>query len=472
MFPTLFKSVYSHPCGVCLLIAIALALNYSPGSTTAQEKPTPGVTIYDSKSDHPWNRLHRALFVRTGLKGEELGHDEIDPLLWPETKHLLIGRSHEDVLRAFDDFLKHDGSAEQIRDPLKRAILQHDLLSVFDWSTFLYNHRPSGTAVENPVQRQALQKRLAQVIHRLALTSATIQTLPDNYAMAIKSKAFRTAFDPDRAGQPFLPPDLFDPEGSWVCVRGPADFPNGPIASAHTTFFSGRSVGLVFMRLPGGRKETLAYLDKLSNFPSPWAIRKRKPSDLSRMELLELTPDLPQFPVGTQVALVRQMVLINEAGELVASSLTESIQLRVYRRIRTDPHEFQESEIRKNQSFFEFDLRRRDLFAGKNGGLRLVGDEEQAYTSLQFITGWADPFEAPKGEQPRHLMPVMKTCSACHSDSGIYSVNSYTQRSSERQKSDLALWPTTLEDEQLKERTRMESRRRYDWGLLRGLTAR
>jgi hypothetical protein len=470
MFLTIYKSMYSRICPVAVLISLFLLLNVSTVSTGFQQKPTPTVTIYNLNRDHPWNQLHRILFVRTGLKEEELGQDEVDPLLWPETKHLLTGKSHVDVLKALDELIKHDAGADKIRDPLKRAVLQHDLLSVFDWSAFLYNHLPSGSAAGNSAPRKALQKSLAHAIQRLSLTPQAIEALQDNYSLAIRAKTFPAAFDPNRPGQPFLPPDLFEPEGQWVCVRGPSDSPNEAIASAHTIFFSGRSVFLVFMRLPGGRKETLTYLERLSNFPSPWVMRKRKPTDPVRNDLLELTSDLPQFPVGTQVALVRQMVLVNEAGELAASRLTESVQLRVYRQIPAQPYESREAEIRKNQSFFEFDLRRGDLFEGKTGGLRLVGEEELAYKSLQFITGWSDPFEMLKDEHHSHIMTVMSGCRSCHSDSGIYSVNSYTRRCSERQKANLGLWPTLMEEEQQKVITWKQNQ--YDWGLFRGLTDR
>jgi hypothetical protein len=42
---------------------------------------------------------------------------------------------------------------------------------------------------------------------------------------------------------------------------------------------------------------------------------------------------LPQFPVGTQVALVRQAIVIDDRGELEPTAQTESVQLRVYHAI-------------------------------------------------------------------------------------------------------------------------------------------
>src|ERR1043166_3157318 len=89
--------------------------------------------LYDSKPDHPWDRLHRALFLRSTPDGKEFGQDELDPLLWPKSTHLLAGPSHEKAVHALDDFLTAR-SEKLMEDPWKRAILQHDLWAVFDWA--------------------------------------------------------------------------------------------------------------------------------------------------------------------------------------------------------------------------------------------------------------------------------------------------------------------------------------------------
>src|SRR5205823_2578127 len=133
--------------------------------------------------------------------------------------------------------------------------------------------------------------------------------------------------DPGRSERPFLPPDLFRRDGPWVELHDHLT----PIAPRHVHDFGARSAFRVFLRLPGGRKATLGYLTKLRDFPRTWV--PDLSNDRDRRTKLKLNPDLPQFPVGTQAALVRQMLLIDKGGRLAATHVTESVQFRVYRAI-------------------------------------------------------------------------------------------------------------------------------------------
>ncbi len=105
------------------------------GTAAPPAPPAPAVetTIYDPDPQHLWNRLHQALWVRTGPDGWEYGHDRLDPLLWMDTKYLLEGKPHEQAIAVLDEFLARDGE-KLVQDPLKRAILQRDLWAVFDWT--------------------------------------------------------------------------------------------------------------------------------------------------------------------------------------------------------------------------------------------------------------------------------------------------------------------------------------------------
>jgi hypothetical protein len=68
------------------------------------------------------NRLYRQIRVRTSKNGKEYGFDEVDPLLWAQTKYLLSGPSHSQVLRLLDEFSRTPPE-QQLRDPVKKAIL-------------------------------------------------------------------------------------------------------------------------------------------------------------------------------------------------------------------------------------------------------------------------------------------------------------------------------------------------------------
>ena len=57
-----------------------------PNSLSESEK----WRLYDPDPNHIWNRLYRSLYMRLGPDGREYGYDELDPLLWPSTKYLLV----------------------------------------------------------------------------------------------------------------------------------------------------------------------------------------------------------------------------------------------------------------------------------------------------------------------------------------------------------------------------------------------
>ena len=228
-----------------------------------------------------------------------------------------------------------------------------------------------------------------------------------------------------------MPTDLLDTDGSWVAVsnltRANEEFLAAP---EHVRFTKGRSVFVVFLRLPEGRRATEAFLKKMQD------------------------GDLPQFPEGTQTALLRRMLLIDSSGTLRESPLTESLQIRVYRKLDLGIP-------------YEFTLRRCDLFAGRHGGLHAVGADETSY--FDFQTRGGDVFEMPK------LPPaeaIMQTCNRCHARldgrGGIHTVNTIYARGDTGQKP-TGLWPTTSSQEA---RTTIDwARKSYTWGLLQGLWA-
>jgi hypothetical protein len=259
---------------------------------------------------------------------------------------------------------------------------------------------------------------LAAVIGRLALSPDQIERLPDNYADAVATGKFATSYDPKQPDQAYLPPDLFTADGPWVCV-GRSD--GGIVARLHLRADNPftNSTFIVFLRLPDGRAATLDYLQRL----------RGEPRDQNVVNTA--LPKLPQFPKGTEVALVRRSLLIAAPHTLTATALTESVQLRIYREVpELTPQALKGggNEVRSWQSSFEFRLRRSQLFAGQAGGLHASYP-----TQLDFKTGFGnkgrDPFEELGGSSATFPQArqesVTGVCFACHSYPGVYSFNSF-----------------------------------------------
>jgi hypothetical protein len=442
--------------------ATLVFVNNDRGQLAAQPPPAAAESrTYDPDPAHLWNRLHAALFIRTAKDGRPYGDDELDPLLWPHSKYLLAGERHKQVVALLDEFIANDGH-KLIKDPLRRTIFQRDLWSVFDWlanPTAPYGYRHDDTTPE----ARALQVRMATIIRRLALTNDEIQQLPDNYAAAVRAKAFAAIHNPQKPEQAFLPSDLFDPEGPWVLLGEHMR----PAAPMHVKFTHGRAAFFVFLNLPAGRKASLEYLGKLGAFPNPLM---PQPADRNSAFLAKrlpfLNPALPQFPVGTQVALAREMLTVDDKGKVRPTRIIESAQFRVYREIPkgdpANPAGF--DDLAGKQDFYEFRMTRKDLFAGKNGGLHAVGPQEEEM-NLFIAPAPHDPFEDGERRNPG-TSRIMQVCSGCHRPPGIHSVEAYRRsfiqlpRPPHLEKYDRAQQETAV---------MMQKWDNYSWGLLQGL---
>lgn len=114
-----------------------------------------------------------------------------------------------------------------------------------------------------------------------------------------------------------------------------------------------------------------------------------------------------------------------------------------------------------------FVLSRKDLIAGRNGGLRPVGSDETAPYSFQARVGRVDldPLEWSKPSRPQ---PLLQLCANCHAQKtgygGIHSVN--TLSAGERGEPQ-GLLPMT--DEEQEKATMRWVRKTYTWGLVQGL---
>src|SRR5262249_33950713 len=166
---------------------------------------------------------------------------------------LTDGVSHRKALALLDEFLK-ERAEEKIKTSLKRALLQRDLWAIFTTTAgstqqqisvdregrILVSDRlqDQGDAnLERPAQRRELQKRLIQVMRRIALSPQEIDALPDNLSDAVKTGTFPTDFNPKEADRPFLPSDLLAKDGPWIAVTNPMrQDTNGFAAPLHVRF--------------------------------------------------------------------------------------------------------------------------------------------------------------------------------------------------------------------------------------------
>ena len=409
------------------------------------------VTLYDADAEHLWNRLHRVLFIRTSPSGMEFGHDAVNPLLRPRSTHLLTGTSREQAVAILREFLEKNGE-KLVADATRRALLQRGLWAAFDWAAEPSDaHRPPGL---EPAARE-LSELLGRVLARLTLTAEEVRALPDTYRAAVASKKFPTAFDEAAPDTPFLPPDLLDPAGGWVCL-GEQVRTQGrtflKLVPRHVDEFSS-SVFAVFIWMPEGRAATKAWLGRLNNFATPWVVDGRRVS---------IHRDLPQFPHGTQLALLRCAMVIGPEGALVPTRIVESLQVRRYHAPADKPGE-------ARQVMQEFVLTRKGADSDAPVSLRSLGKDEKGFREFSDLADAFEPQGPGRWEEP-HLDVVLKTCIGCHHDPGVRSFNTYTRTFGPQLTVPPPLVETTMEERE--QASIYWKQTRYDWGLLRGLMMR
>jgi hypothetical protein len=366
---------------------------------------------------HVSNRLYQQLHTRKDAESEEVGLDALDPLLWGQTTYLLSGKSHARALALLDEFLRTHAE-RQITDPVKRAILQRDLWAVFEWADQPdYPNRPHQTG------RRELMARLAPAIRGLAESPDELTQLPDTYALAVQNREFPAAHDSSTSNQAFLPPDLFDPRGPWLCL-GAQD--HDLAAPAHDLSFTARSVFFVFAHLPGGRDATLAYFNQLAEMKTPLFVKMQSPGWPQPMNVWN--PQVPQFPVGTEFALIRKMVLPDRDGNLHLTPVTESVQIRHYTDVpRVDPMASRDTALaRRFQDPSEIELSRALFFSGQHSGLRAITNQDDSFLIFPAMSTGHDEFEDIRIRA--HAFSPLVQCTGCHLGPGIQSMMSFSFR--------------------------------------------
>jgi hypothetical protein len=394
------------------LLILLISVSVSPAACEAHQSPDnnslptdcTNFLPYSPQRDHIWNQVHRRLFERFTNGGKILGCDEVDPLLWPATEHILVDPAYHETLKLLDEFI-NSHSEKLVRDPLKRAIFQHDLWSVFDWLADTSYPDDRQKSDQHLAHREQLESRLALIIKSVALTRAEITRLPDNLNQL---RQVRHSHD-----FPELPNTAAGSEGSWELFGLESRL---PVAPMHANIVSPRSAFFVYLKLPVP-SSTADYVEQLKTYS------RTRPT---KEDCYKRPCKPPQFPAGTQVALVRRAMLIDVDGNPVISPITESIQLRKYLAVPAIPrgflHTSQHFPIPNSQLFAEFRCRRALLLRGDQS-LHQLGPSETAFEPRGNLPNVGDYIE--KYGDTRHT--PLQFCAGCHMGPGVTSFMSYVQ---------------------------------------------
>lgn len=366
----------------------------------------------------PYDTLYDVLMTRNGPDGKAYAQNETSPSIFSWSEFPFDDKTFDKFNAALSAFAALPQEDIDEYNDVKRALLQRHLWKVFD-TTFNWDWKPdwwwSGRKAFPKThldRRIAVQPPIVALLRKLALTKEQILGLPNPLAATMNSGGFATAHDTADQFKPFLPTDLYAEESSWICLGEDKE----PIpASQHTNKSSSRSMFLQFIRLPGGRAETLEYLERI----------KKRPH---------------QFPVGTQFALLEQPFLISKEGELVLSPMVASVQLRAYLNVG---RRFSASKDapQVTQSVAEFVMQPRELMKG-NAVMRAMGQNDFRYDagapdSVGFNP--RDPFATGENAGGMPTTSRLSDCMSCHGSAGgrgvrtrsFASTNSFHESSAE-----------------------------------------
>ena len=351
------------------------------------------VTLYDPDPSALWNRVRASLLSRFS-PGDALDlgmttmHADYYKLAYSGGPNALA----LEVLREFAE-----APMMPKISPLQRAVMQRDLITVYQWAVARRDVSDSGPAL------QSLIRMLARAISHVALSEAEIRKLPDNYALAAAKPESVHVLDP-AAPKAFLPKDLLADDGEWIAVRDAQE--ERSITPMHDQEFEGCAVFEVRMRHPLGRKAGLEFLAQLTGRPrmprQGFLHEGRGTLTLTGTagKTAQSPPTLPEgeFPSGTAWALIRRCVLATPDGKPVISPLVDTIQVRVYHDvIKSGP---------EGQFAFEWEAKPSLTISG--AGFHLVQPQEQ----------WLQRFPARNIDRPIDTM----LCLVCHDSAGRESV--------------------------------------------------
>jgi hypothetical protein len=385
---------------------------YHTGELAGSLRSAEPLPLFDADPQNLWNRLFAAVTIRPSLlpshrSGPPVarieGGDRIEFFGWGGTTYWDEPANVAQLEGLLDQFLAQEGE-KLSADPLKRVLLQHDLWTLFDFLTIGYIARRGD--FETRHHRDELCRKLARPIQALALPAETLATLPDNYALALQSGRFAAThdFDPTRD---YLPPRVLSDADEWqeldfYQARRSEDVERRYVF-LHMRAFQGRSYFRVFCRFPQGRSQLENYLKELDAKGIDWRASAQHGS-------ISLTPDAPELPAGTEVALLQFMIALDTNLQLVPTSLVESVRLLIFKSAGGTPDPT--TNLGNGVNASKYTLKRRlALVEGgmQHGGLHREPDDLPVYRVL--FENEAAPDWGARGR----YFKLAADCRACHS---------------------------------------------------------
>ncbi|HVX11152.1 MAG TPA: hypothetical protein VHC22_08230 [Pirellulales bacterium] len=388
---------------------------YHTGELAGSLRSAEPLPLFDADRQHLWNRIFAAVTIRPSrlpsVRGGPPvarieGGDRIEFFGWGGTTYWDEAANIARLTGLLDEFLAHEG-AKLSTDPLKCVLLQHDLWTLFDF--LMVRHIARQGDFETRQRRDMLCRKLARAIQALALPAEMLTSLPDNYAMAVRSGRFAGAhdFDPQRD---YLPPHLLSGDDEWqefdFYQAQRSEDVERRYVFLHMRAFQGRSYFRVFCRFPGGRSQLESYLRELEAKGIDWRASAQHGSII-------LKPGAPELPAGTEVALVQFLIALDTKRQLVPTSLVESVRMLIFKKGdgRTDPS----TNLGNGVNAAKYTLKRRLALAEggmRHGGLHREPDDLPVYRVLfenEAARDWGS-----RGRYHR----LTADCLACHSGSG------------------------------------------------------
>ena len=113
----------------------------------------------------PYEALYDAIMIRQKSSGETIGRDSNSPLIFYGSRYLIRGETHTKFVDALDRFSALSQNAIESHGPVKRALMQRHLWSIFDWAAGIHFERDELNVAQLKTNQLNVQLKVASLIN-------------------------------------------------------------------------------------------------------------------------------------------------------------------------------------------------------------------------------------------------------------------------------------------------------------------